>query len=59
MGEEHAVEAMRAGADDYVLKEDLARLVPAVERGLATPSIAARPAARPPPWPRARLGSAR
>jgi PAS domain S-box-containing protein len=33
-GEEHAVEAMRAGADDYLLKESLVRLAPAVEREL-------------------------
>lgn len=32
IGEEAAVEAMRAGAHDYVLKDKLARLVPAVER---------------------------
>jgi PAS domain S-box-containing protein len=32
IGEETAVEAMRAGADDYVLKDRLTRLVPAVER---------------------------
>jgi signal transduction histidine kinase len=31
-GEENAVEAMRAGAHDYVLKDRLSRLVPAVER---------------------------
>jgi two-component system cell cycle sensor histidine kinase/response regulator CckA len=34
IGEEAAVEAMRAGARDYVLKDKLARLVPAVEREL-------------------------
>jgi PAS domain S-box-containing protein len=32
IGEEAAVEAMRAGAHDYVLKDNLARLAPAVER---------------------------
>jgi signal transduction histidine kinase len=32
MGEENAVEAMRAGAHDYVLKDRLSRLMPAVER---------------------------
>src|SRR5258705_6819606 len=34
IGEEAAVEAMRAGAHDYVLKDKLARLAPAVEREL-------------------------
>ncbi|MBD3333035.1 PAS domain-containing protein [candidate division GN15 bacterium] len=34
-GEEAAVTAMRAGASDYVLKDRLSRLVPAVERELA------------------------
>jgi two-component system cell cycle sensor histidine kinase/response regulator CckA len=34
IGEENAVEAMRAGAQDYVLKDRLARLIPAVEREL-------------------------
>ncbi len=32
VGEEMAVEAMRAGASDYVLKDKLTRLVPVVER---------------------------
>src|SRR5581483_8272992 len=32
MGEEAAVEAMRAGAHDYLLKDRLARLVPSMER---------------------------
>lgn len=32
IGEERAVEAMRRGADDYVLKDRLSRLVPVVER---------------------------
>jgi DNA-binding NtrC family response regulator len=35
IGEETAVEAMKAGASDYVMKENLARLVPTVERELA------------------------
>jgi len=34
VGEEVAVEAMRGGAADYVLKDRLGRLVPAVERAL-------------------------
>jgi two-component system, cell cycle sensor histidine kinase and response regulator CckA len=34
IGEEAAVDAMRAGARDYVLKDNLARLAPAVEREL-------------------------
>ncbi|MPS29835.1 response regulator [Pigmentiphaga sp.] len=34
IGEETAVEAMRAGADDYVMKNNLRRLPPALERGL-------------------------
>jgi PAS domain S-box-containing protein len=32
IGEEHAVEAMRAGAHDFVLKDKLVRLAPAIER---------------------------
>ena len=34
VGEETAVEAMKAGASDYILKDKLARLVPAVRREL-------------------------
>jgi PAS domain S-box-containing protein len=34
VGEEAVVDALRAGADDFVTKQQLARLVPAVERGL-------------------------
>jgi two-component system, cell cycle sensor histidine kinase and response regulator CckA len=34
VGEEIAADAMRAGAHDYVLKDRLARLVPAIEREL-------------------------
>lgn len=34
LGEEAAVEAMKAGADDYIMKGRLGRLLPAVERGL-------------------------
>jgi two-component system sensor histidine kinase UhpB len=35
IGEEVAVEAMRAGADDYVMKDNLGRLEPALARALA------------------------
>jgi signal transduction histidine kinase len=34
-GEERAVEALRAGATDYILKHSLARLAPAVRRALS------------------------
>lgn len=34
IGEEAAVDAMRAGADDYVMKNNLRRLPPALERSL-------------------------
>ncbi|HYX40815.1 MAG TPA: response regulator, partial [Pyrinomonadaceae bacterium] len=34
VGEAKAVEAMRAGAQDYLMKDNLARLVPAIEREL-------------------------
>jgi PAS domain S-box-containing protein len=34
IGEDAAVEAMRSGAQDYVLKENLTRLAPAIEREL-------------------------
>ena len=34
LSEETAVESMRAGAQDYVTKQNLARLVPAIEREL-------------------------
>jgi signal transduction histidine kinase len=39
MGEEVAVEAMRVGAQDYVLKGSLARLLPAIDRELADAEI--------------------
>ncbi len=35
MGEEHVVEAMRSGADDYVVKRNLSRLSRAIEREVA------------------------
>lgn len=34
IGEEIAVDAMRAGAHDYIMKDNLARLAPAIEREL-------------------------
>ena len=36
MGEEAAIDSMRSGATDYVLKTRLSRLVPAVRRALHT-----------------------
>ncbi len=39
VGEETAVEAMRAGANDYVKKGNLARLVPAIERELGDAEV--------------------
>jgi PAS domain S-box-containing protein len=39
MGEEVAVEAMRAGAQDYVTKGNLGRLVPAIERELRDSAV--------------------
>jgi diguanylate cyclase (GGDEF)-like protein/PAS domain S-box-containing protein len=41
IGEEAAVEAMKAGACDYVLKKDLARLAPALDRELKEAAIRA------------------
>ena len=35
MGEDAAIEGLREGATDYVLKQKLSRLVPAVKRALA------------------------
>ncbi len=35
VGEDEAVAAMRAGAHDYIMKSNLARLVPAIERELS------------------------
>ena len=54
IGEEATVEAMRAGADDYVLKDRLETLVPVMERVLARKTttgsngVAAVPASQPP-----------
>jgi signal transduction histidine kinase len=41
VGEERAVEALRAGAHDFILKDRLARLVPAITRELAESSTRA------------------
>jgi PAS domain S-box-containing protein len=41
IGEETAVEAMKAGASDYVMKQNLARLAPVMERELAQAAIRA------------------
>jgi PAS domain S-box-containing protein len=41
IGEETAVEAMKAGASDYVMKQNLARLAPVVKRELAQAAIRA------------------
>ena len=35
MGEERAIETLKCGASDYVLKDKMLRLVPAIERALA------------------------
>ena len=42
IGEETAVAAMKAGADDYVMKGNLARLAPAVERAVREAAERAR-----------------
>jgi len=39
IGEEKAVETMKAGADDYLLKDNLSRLVPVLERELREAEI--------------------
>jgi PAS domain S-box-containing protein len=41
IGEEVAVEAMKAGASDYVMKQNLARLAPVLERELAQAAVRA------------------
>ena len=55
IGEEATVEAMRAGADDYVLKDRLETLAPAMERILVrrskTPSATSQPSPAPPSEP--------
>lgn len=42
VGEERAVAALRSGAQDFVLKDNLARLVPAIERELRDSEIRIR-----------------
>jgi diguanylate cyclase (GGDEF)-like protein len=42
IGEERAIEALRRGATDYVLKTNLARLGPAVERALSEAALKAK-----------------
>jgi PAS domain S-box-containing protein len=39
LGEEHAVEAMRAGAQDFISKQSLARLCPAIARELKDAAV--------------------
>ena len=39
MGEDTAVEAMRAGANDYILKGNFVRLIPAIERELREAAV--------------------
>ena len=39
IGEETAVEVMRAGAHDYIMKDNLARLIPAIERELSEAEV--------------------
>jgi PAS domain S-box-containing protein len=41
VGEEVAVEAMKSGASDYVMKNNIARLAPALERQLADAAVRA------------------
>lgn len=47
IGEEATIEAMRAGADDYVLKDRLETLAPAMERILARRAIVSSASSRP------------
>src|SRR5690606_27096626 len=46
IGEERAVAALQAGAADYVLKENLQRLVPAAQRAIAEARARAERAAQ-------------
>lgn len=39
IGEETAVQAMRAGAHDYIMKDNLARLIPAIQRELKESAV--------------------
>jgi DNA-binding NtrC family response regulator len=48
IGEDTAVAAMRNGASDYLLKNNLARLAPAVEHAIAARRDRVRPRARRP-----------
>lgn len=41
IGEDAAVDAMRAGADDYVLKDRLARLIPSIDRSIKAARVRA------------------
>ncbi len=43
LGEEAAIESLKAGATDYVLKHQLSRLVPAVQRALKETESRSRP----------------
>ena len=47
MGEETAIESLKMGASDYVLKQRMTRLVPAVRRALAEAQERRRAASRP------------
>src|SRR5208283_2032142 len=42
IGEQHAVDIMKTGADDYVMKDNLARLGPAVEQERAVEALLER-----------------
>src|SRR5262249_37474685 len=52
IGEERAIDALQKGASDYVLKNNLSRLVPAVTRALRnSPSVGIAVPPPPPPTP--------